>query len=529
MATYEQGRDQEYLDQLDGAISTFISRYNANPSATNRRTLFLFPGGMGSHLDRARSLYTSPPPFSYDVAWLDCGIVFGNVTNLQMNGTVDYQQRYVVPDGCIEFVTLRPYDGFIQWCQNNWLDLFVFGWDWRRDLRETVRFFLDRFLPAFDARVTGPCTPHPLDDFTLVGHSSGGMVVKLILNEASNAYVQRMARAITAASPFYGYGGNVPRYFKGEPDLNWTLGFGGAAKVTEVVSTLANTYQLQFLDEATYNANQTALANDPEGYNLMSYPSMDATTVGLRADPYNPVPGQPGPGATGNVRYISNHKFDWNLLASALGVYQSVASPLTATTAAKFYNIRGVQFKNGAVLNHTVVSQTWRLVPPTFDPDADPDPFTDALGPGDGTQPAWTTRLLGLPDGHVITVKGDIEHQTLMNESRVQAKIAVLLGLPKKKVKHMRTRKMPATSRTELNKFVARARAAIGKEESPAKRTDIIREVLRQYTPDQLHALLGRAYLDALKNPSQKTDKPVGTTRAPARRKKKGTSKSKRR
>ena len=529
MGTYEQGRDQEYLLKLDGAIRTFISRYNANPSATNRRTLFLFPGGMGSQLDRARSPHTSSPPFSYDVAWLDCGIVSGNVINLQMNGTVDSQQRYVVPDGCIDFLTLRPYHGFIQWCQTNRLDLFVFGWDWRRDIRQTVRFFLDQFLPAFDARVTGQCTPHPLDDFTLVGHSFGGMVIKLILNEESNAYVQRLARAITVASPFYGYGGNVPRYFKGDPDLNWTLGSGGAAKVTEVVSTLASTYELQFLDEATYNANQTALANDPEGYNLLSYPSMDATTVGLRADPYNPVPGQPGPGATGNVRYISNHKFDWSLLASALGVYQSVAAPLTATTAAKFYNLRGVQFKNGAALNNTVVSQTWRLVPPTFDPDADPDPFTDALGPGDGTQPAWTTRLLGLPDGHVITVKGDLEHQTLMNQRRVQTKIAVLLGLPTKKVKHMRTRKMPATSRTELNKFTARARAAIEKEESAEKRSEIIRKVLRQYTPDQLQALLGRAYLDALKSPSQKTDKPASTKRVPAPRKRTGTSKSKRR
>lgn len=129
MATYEQRRDQEYLDRLDGAISTFISRYNANPSTTNRRTLFLFPGGMASQLARARSPHTSAPPFFYDVAWLDCGIVFGKVTDLQMNGPVDHQQRYIVPDGAIEFFTLRPYDGFIQWCQNNWLDLFVFGWD----------------------------------------------------------------------------------------------------------------------------------------------------------------------------------------------------------------------------------------------------------------------------------------------------------------------------------------------------------------------------------------------------------------
>jgi hypothetical protein len=85
MATYEQGRDQEYLDRLDGAISAFISRYNANPSTTNRRTLFLFPGGMGSQLTRASAPFTSTPPFSYDLAWLDCGIVSGDVVNLQMS------------------------------------------------------------------------------------------------------------------------------------------------------------------------------------------------------------------------------------------------------------------------------------------------------------------------------------------------------------------------------------------------------------------------------------------------------------
>jgi predicted XRE-type DNA-binding protein len=150
-------------------------------------------------------------------------------------------------------------------------------------------------------------------------------------------------------------------------------------------------------------------------------------------------------------------------------------------------------------------------VPATFDPNTDCDPFTDARGPGDGTLPAWSTRLLGLPPKHVITVKGNIEHMILMNARPVQAEIARLLGLPRKTVKHMRRRQMPAASRTELDNFVARVRAAIEREESPERRAEI-RSVLRQYGPDQLQALLGRAYLDALKSPSQKTGSPAGET-----------------
>ena len=89
----------------------------------------------------------------------------------------------------------------------------MFGWDWRRDLTDTVRFFLDTFLPAFERR-TDQCRPKPLDDFTLVGHSFGGLVVKLILNESSNKYVRKMRRAMTVGSPLYGYGGQVHRYLR---------------------------------------------------------------------------------------------------------------------------------------------------------------------------------------------------------------------------------------------------------------------------------------------------------------------------
>ena len=45
-------------------------------------------------------------------------------------------------------------------------------------------------------------------------------MVKLILNQTSNKYVQKMKRAISVAAPFYGYGGQLHRYFKGYTDFN---------------------------------------------------------------------------------------------------------------------------------------------------------------------------------------------------------------------------------------------------------------------------------------------------------------------
>src|SRR5262249_44874691 len=147
---------------------------------------------------------------------------------------------------------------------------------------------------------------HPLDNFWLVGHSFGGMVVKQILNQATNAYVQRMQRGITVGSPFYGYGGQVHRLFKGDEVLNDTLNPNGPRRVTEFGSSWPGGYELLFLPEATYNNNQAAFASAPDGYDLMSYPSMDADNPAERADPYNPVPLPPATNPNGYVRYISS-------------------------------------------------------------------------------------------------------------------------------------------------------------------------------------------------------------------------------
>ena len=408
--TYDQTRDSEQLSYLDDAIAEFISRYNFNVQSTGRRTIIFFPGGMGSRLLRATTPEPDGPPFFYDTVWLDGSIAFGAASHLRMQHDIDYQQQVVVPDGPLDLFILRPYEDFIEWCENNSVDYFIFGWDWRRDPQKSVDFFLNVFMPRFEQRVSG-CVPNPLAHLSLVGHSFGGMIVKLILNQQNNPYVQLVHSAVTVATPFYGYGGQLGRYFIGDPDLYL---FYSKRNLVRIVSSLAGGYTLMFLDEETFQRDGAALGNDPQ-FPLPNYPVLDAIT-GARADPY--APGSNG----GMVRYPQNYGFNPVHLARAKLMCQQVAAPFASPAINdKFFNIRGVQTDNNAAIrNDTVNNQTWDWIAPNFDPNADNSPIVDYLGPGDGTLPAWSTRLVSAPPANVRTLLGDdIEHMWMMGHPQV--------------------------------------------------------------------------------------------------------------
>jgi hypothetical protein len=510
MSDYETKRDLEYASKLQAALEEFASQYGGNTSTENRRTIFLFPGGLASQLMRADRPYPEQPQV-YEMSWLDCGIFSGDGRTLGMSGNVDFEHRYIVADGCVDFFNLQPYNNFIQWCRDNWIDLFVFGWDWRRGVQGAAYFFLKKFMPVFESRFSGH-TPHPLDNFTLIGHSAGGMVVKTILNDAADPYVQRMKKAITVAAPFYGYGGQIHRYLKGDPDLNRTAGTHGPSIYTRIISSMPGGYEFLYLDRETYDANKTAFANDPEGYNLLAYPSLDKTHPTEAADPYDPQPD-----AQGRLRYPLDYGFDSSLLQMGKLASRRVSDALDPNVAGKFYNIRGVQSNGGHDLDGTVVGLSWERVPPSFDPDTDPDPIGDddqQMGPGDSVQPAWTTRLLGLPDPahQVITIGGDIEHMTMMGNSEVQAKIAELLELNPDELRFTVDRAATeefVASRMELNNFLdGMQKVVAASERTPAFRRIAIAQFLRKFKPADLHKLLARAYIDALKSPSQKIGRP---------------------
>ena len=512
MSPYDDGVDAQYLARLEESIAAFAHRYDANPSERHT-TIFLFPGGFASQLIRARQPADEGPPFSFDPLWLSCGFLFGGAKALRMDRDADTEDRYILPDGYVDFITLQPYGGFADWCASNWLDVFVVGWDWRRPGKEAADFFLDKLLPAFERGVVD-CHPAPLDNFWLVGHSFGGIVAKHILNRADHPYVQRLKGAITVGTPFYGYGGQLHRFFVGDPDLNLVEGLDGAAIVTEIGSTLPASYELMFLDGPTYDANASAFAEDPQGYALTDYPCMDADVAGERADPYAPSPGEPqtAPAPDDRVRYLPSYGFDWRLLAAGHMASVEVSKPLDPSVAGKLWNIRGVQTDNNDPKDGTVVAQTWSRVAASYVPDPYNDPITDTLGPGDGVIAAWSARLVGNPQ--VVAIADDqVDHMDLMNHGPVQAAIAdILAHSPEahdRMVASARTAKIDAAPRADLDGLSAKL-GALESDLTSAARKFAVQTILNEVAkddPDALHQLHARAFMDALKSSSQKLNR----------------------
>ena len=159
--TYQQERDAEQRDYINDAITDFISRYSGNLSNTHRKTVILFPGAMGSQfcgparhsrtgrLTPTISCGSTAPSYSAPACTCRCRAISTLMSNLS------------IPDGPVYFPPLTPYQGFINWCDQQQIDYLIFGWDWRRDPSLTADFFLNVFMPLFKQRVAG-LQPSPL-------------------------------------------------------------------------------------------------------------------------------------------------------------------------------------------------------------------------------------------------------------------------------------------------------------------------------------------------------------------------------
>ena len=425
--SYDSTRDAEQLRVIDPSIDDFIDRYNNSNGPIGggqRQTVFFFPGGMGSKLKRAKTPYLDAGPpgqmFNYHTVWLTFEDFLGEVLDLAItkaNGEYrDKDNRIIVADGTVDILGWTFYDGFTEWCEDSGLDYFIFGWDWRRRLEHSGEFFITQFLPYFQQRVRDGCNnADPLANFSLIGHSAGGMVINWILREScDNPILGNLQKVITVATPFYGYADQLHRWFEGDSDFNWDP-FVTKDDLIKVICSLPACYAWLYMDEATFDVNKQAFKDDTP-YSLLDYPSKDKTNTTVRADPYNPLT----QGAY--RRYPPGAGFDIQELAIGHALVRCLSSPLHPTLAAKFFNIRGDDNKND-----TVGSTTWNWVPPT-----DPSPIDNVLNvPGDGTQPAWSARHLDLlADGHVITVQGaDVSHMFTMNSPKTLGALGNLLGV----------------------------------------------------------------------------------------------------
>jgi Lecithin:cholesterol acyltransferase len=454
MSEYDTLRDRTCLARLSGPIKDFANRYKHAPG----KIAFLFPGGLGSDLVRSLDTFHPPTvPTTFWKPWLGVGSAAEGPARLQVvaRGADEYEdedRRIVVPDGGVDFVGLHPYAGFVEWCQSNNIHAFVLGWDWRLGIRPAANFFLQHFMPALEARLKQVGVAE-LKDFTLIGHSAGGMVVKAIANQASDKWVQRMDKAITVATPFYGYGAQIHLFLKGHKWLNSLLGgHDNASRMARIISSMPGGYEFLYLDQEMYEKNATAFKCDSEKYKLCSYPSVDWDDGTEIADPYNPTD------TAEALRYPNRYGFDKALLQKGNDAARLVSGALDAPIRDKFYCIRGIQRDENGVVARTVVGHRWRRVPISFDADRDRYDIEDQPGPGDGVQPAWTARLLGLGDGHIIDATGDVEHQTMMIARPVQEKLAPLLGLKPEDVKYCDTSPAQVPKKHEFNAFLESVR-----------------------------------------------------------------------
>jgi hypothetical protein len=436
--TYADTRDREHLRLLQDAIDAFIKqspRPLGRTSPSPRQTIFFFPGGMATQLTRATKKFVdgaaTRQTFNYEPVWLTPETFLGGARDLKMYrdraGTFrDRGDRIIVSDCAVGILGATPHDGLVAWCANNNIGLFVFPWDWRRRLDETVKFFVGTFLPSFREQVLKAGRPDPLARFSLVGHSFGGMIVNLILR-GNDPIVAAMTHAITVATPFYGYQGQVHRWFEGDEYVNGVFPLPKDIFKQEMMETIASLpalYTLHFLDEVTYN-NSANHSHDPD-FPLPSYPSMDVTDPNLRADPYNPQTNG------GLVRYPAITGFDRCELDYARAQFQLMAGPMDPTLLQNFYNIRGVRTKGDeqTPISDTKGGVTWNWIQTNFD-STDHSPIVEGEDvQGDGTQPAWTARLATNDPRRVITVRGsDIEHICMMNHALVLGAIAAILGV----------------------------------------------------------------------------------------------------
>lgn len=386
--SYQTVRGREIRDSYTQTLRDFAATYRPR-----RKTVVFIPGGMGSQLDRSDRKFDSTGSnarFRYDAIWMDEGLLLSkDGLKLEiLDDARDKGSHIIVPNGPLRFLFADPYDRTERFFRDKNYNYVVFGFDWRRSLRENAEF-LERFLKQMRKTVRARCGEDPIPETTLVCHSLGGLVAKLFLNRA-RVLAADINGVVTVATPFYGTSNHMRRYYQGEKPLNL---LHGKRKVTKLISTLPGPYILMFLDQETYRKDKVKLG-------LNQYPIRDSKTDAA-ADPYDKAMFTRYPKW---MQVPPRTKF----LHQARRVRVAITAPLPAAVKSKVFHLRAVRVK-------TDVEIFWKDIDgKAFDPDKHKLPLSGAPGKGDGIVPWWSARLAGTPDRQVFDLKTTAKHVDLL-------------------------------------------------------------------------------------------------------------------
>ncbi len=492
-------RTAEQMRLLEPALNQFVQQFDSAAP-----TIFFLPGGMASALVQAtQSVDQATPPYSYETLWIAPALFCGGVDGMRMNGAEDANRRMTLPSGVIGFDGVAPYDNFERWCRQRTVpfNYLLLSWDWRLPLQSSVDFFTTSLLPRLVTLLQARGVDLSQTEYYLIGHSFGGQVVKLMLNKAGK-FVTGLRRAITVATPFYGYGTSEHFYFSGFKYLN---PFYPKSYLSALIATLTGPYVLMFLQENEYATVGTALSQDPN-YPFADYPSLDAAQA-TEVDPYVLDPDRYPPW------------MDATALTAAAAARAALTKALPQATKAKLHHVRGITTQSGKPVAQTIVGQTWSTIAAGYDPDTAADPIANPHGgPGDNVVPAWSARLVDVPEANLHDVPGPIDHMTLMDDPILQNGVLSTLidgaasSQPLVPLRLSRTLGVTGNnaSETDLLAFLQRLAAA---RTGQRKLT-----VLRSTEPTQLKALARQFLLGMLKPEVVPPPPPQARTRgAPTR------------
>ena len=419
--SYRASLIKAYYDyQLESLMSGF------DPG---RKTVIFLPGGMGSQLERTAQPYPASPNLITDIVWLDLGILPPKLDalKLEIDGTARDKDAYVIAaHGPLKFLTENPYGALKDLAASKRWNYAVFGFDWRRPLKESADYFKNWILD-FRQRVRDGFDKDPMPQLTIACHSMGGLVATAALADPTFSGLGFNA-ILTVATPFYGTSTQQETYFSGIPSLNSIY---KATEVVRVTASLPGPYTLMFLPKEIYE-------RDGQKLGLKRYPEFDnpAPNQVRPCDPYDPALMRRWPKAV---------RDRWQDVGKAKAEMIGIAAPINAKIAPKFFNIR-------SGLNETTAAELiWNDIDgDSIDPGTGPSPIVGLFGRGDGTVPAWSAFHASCNNRYDLTEAAD--HPNLLRHKEVLTLIekVVTTGKLPKPTPAARARKTGARPAAEL-------------------------------------------------------------------------------